>query len=302
MTNPAPPDGNEAITVESVHLMATTYRPGIPGAPVDAAVNPTAQAIFTAICLVPALVCIGLAIKSLVKDRDPLWPVFLVGGTIGMFVEPILDYMGGVWWPVHGDWEAFRLLGVNIPLLVCFVYPWLLGGQAYYSYRSFQRGITVRKLWLLVGLFALNDIVLETIGIRLLNVYSYFGTQPLNPWGLPLWYVPCNAVGPVVAAALFYVMRDQLRGWRLLAGVWFFPMSFVGVYAAAGWPVWVSLNSEFNMLASTIMSLIVFVQAALIVMVVAKIVGATSNPVDAGSRSATEEADVSASQASGTQR
>lgn len=254
-----------------------TYRPGIPGPPVGAAVNPTAQAIFTAICLLPALVCIGLAIKSLVKDRNGLWPIFLLGGTIGMFVEPILDYMGGVWWPVHGDWEAFRLLDVNIPLLVCFVYPWLLGGQAYYTYRAFQRGITVRRLWVLVGLFAVNDIVLETIGVRLLNVYSYFGTQPMNPWGLPLWYIPCNAVGPVVAAALFYVMRHHLRGWRMLAGVWFFPMSFVGVYAACGWPVWISLNSEWGMAASTAASLLVFVQAALIVMVVAKMVGAADD-------------------------
>ncbi|EHB58770.1 hypothetical protein MycrhDRAFT_1206 [Mycolicibacterium rhodesiae JS60] len=287
--------------MESVQLLATTYRPGIPGAPIDAAVNPTAQAIFTAICLVPAVICIGLAIKSLVKDRDTLWPIFLVGGTIGMFVEPILDYMGGVWWPVHGDWEAFRLLDVNIPVLVCFVYPWLLGGQAYYSYRSFQRGITVRKLWMLVGIFALNDIVLETIGIRLLNVYSYFGTQPLNPWGLPLWYVPCNAVGPVVAAALFYVLRDQLRGWRVLAGVWLFPMSFVGVYAASGWPMWVSLNSEFGMLAATIASVLVFVQAALIVMVVAKMVGAvpstaTSSP---GSPPSVASADSPASPGGG---
>jgi hypothetical protein len=113
-----------------------------------------------------------------------------------------------------------------------------------------MRGITVRRLWALVGIFAVNDIVLETIGVRVLRVYAYFGTQPLNPWGLPLWYVPCNAVGPVMVAALFHVMRNQLRGWRMLAAVWFFPMSFVGVYAACGWPVWISLNSDWGIALS----------------------------------------------------
>jgi hypothetical protein len=115
-----------------------------------------------------------------------------------MFVEPILDHMGGVWWPVHGSWEAFNLVGINIPLLVCFVYPWLLGSQAYLTYRLFERGMTPRKLWYLVGIFAINDVVLETIGVKVLRVYAYFGQQPLNLWGLPLWYVPCNAIGPVV--------------------------------------------------------------------------------------------------------
>jgi hypothetical protein len=264
-------------SITTVTATWSAYRPGIPGPPVDAGVNPTAQAVFTAICALPTVVCLAMAVKSIVKDRNALWPIFLLGGTIGMLVEPILDYMGGVWWPVHGDWEAFRLLDVNIPVLVCFVYPWLLGGQAYIAYRAFERGTAVRRLWALVGIFALNDIVLETIGVRVLRVYSYFGTQPLNPWGLPLWYVPCNAVGPVMAAALFYVMRNQLRGWRMLAAVWFFPMSFVGVYAACGWPIWVSLNSEWGIAASTAASLVVFVQACLIVLVVTRIVGAEDN-------------------------
>jgi hypothetical protein len=72
-------------------------------------------------------------------------------------------------------------------------------------------------------------------------------------------------------------MRNQLRGWRMLAAVWFFPMSFVGVYAACGWPIWVSLNSEWGIAASTAASLVVFVQACLIVLVVTRIVGAEDN-------------------------
>jgi hypothetical protein len=88
----------------------------------------------------------------------------------------------------------------------------------------------------------------------------------------------------------------------VLAGVWFFPMSFVGVYAASGWPMWVSLNSDFGMLASTIASALVFVQAALIVMVVAKIVGAVRSTAmsSSGSPSPVENADSPTSPGGGT--
>lgn len=81
------------------------------------------------------------------KDRDYTWPIFLGGGVLGMFIEPLLDHFGGVWWPTHGDWEVSSMAGVNVPLLVVMVYPWILGGQAYVAYRAFERGMTSKRLW-----------------------------------------------------------------------------------------------------------------------------------------------------------
>jgi hypothetical protein len=194
-----------------------------------------------------------------------------------MFVEPILDYMGGVWWPVHGSWKAFNLVGINIPLLVCLVYPWLLGGQAYLTYRLFERGMTPRKLWYLVGIFAINDVVLETIGVKVLRVYAYFGQQPLNLLGLPLWYVPCNAIGPVVAGALFYLLRGRLVGWRIGGASALLPMSFVGVYAVCGFPVWIALNSGWGALAAAACGVAVFGLAYLMVGITSAMTGMVSS-------------------------
>ena len=249
----------------------TEHRPGIPGAPVDMTVSGTMEAAFTIVCGLPAVLVLVLTARAMIKDRNFVMPVFLLGGIIGMFVEPILDYMGGVWWPFEGSWQAFNLLGVNVPLLVVLVYPWLLGGQGYWAYRSFERGITTRRLWQLVAIFAVNDIVLETIGIKLLGVYSYFGTQPLNFWGLPLWYVPCNAIGPVVAGALAYVLRRRLTGIRVLAAAPLFPMGYLGTYAAIGFPVWISLNSGWAMPAATVAGLATFGLGYLLVLLVAEI-------------------------------
>lgn len=267
-----------AVVTELIGLAADTsdYRPGIPGAPVDMHVDPTNHAIFTIICGIPAVFVVLLAILSAAKYRNYLWPLFLIGGTIAMFVEPILDYLGGVWWPLHGDWEAFTMLGVNIPWLVALVYPWLLGGQAYAAYRAFERGTTRRHLWQLVGLFALTDIAIETVGLRMLNAYAYFGTQPFNLWGLPLWYVPCNAVGPLFAGALFYVVRRRLTGIRALASVGLFPFAFLGTYAAAGFPVWISLNSGWPMWAAVLAGSATFAIAYLLVLLISDMTGTTS--------------------------
>ena len=252
-------------------VQSTQHRPGIPGAPVDTAVSAGMEAAFTIVCGIPAILVLVLTARAMIRDRNYVMPVFLLGGVIGMFVEPILDYMGGVWWPFEGSWEAFNLLGVNVPVLVVLVYPWLLGGQGYWAYRSFEAGISRRGLWRLVGIFAVNDIVLETIGIKLLGVYGYFGTQPLNPWGLPLWYVPCNAIGPVVAGALAYVLRYRLTGVRRLALAPLFPIGYLGTYAAIGFPVWISLNSGWPMWAATVAALATFGLGYLLVLVVEEV-------------------------------
>jgi hypothetical protein len=268
-------------------LLTENPRPGIPGAPIDMTVDPTMEAAFTVVCGLPAVLVLVLAARALIRDRNYVFPVLLLGGIIGMFVEPILDYLGGVWWPTVGDWEAFTLLGVNIPVLVVLVYPWLLGGQAYWAYRLFDRGAGERELWRLVGIFAVNDIVLETIGIRLLGAYAYFGEQPLNLWGLPLWYVPCNAIGPVVAGALFYVLRRRLRGPRLLAGALLLPMGYLGTYAAIGFPVWISLNSGWPPGTALLAGLATFALGWLLVVLVAELTSATSDTRSGGAATIT---------------
>jgi hypothetical protein len=92
--------------MHEVLLPATNPRPGIPDAPLDMSVNATMEAAFTIVCGLPALFVVALTIRAMVKNRDFVLPVLLLGGILGMFVEPILDYMGGVWWPGFGGWEA----------------------------------------------------------------------------------------------------------------------------------------------------------------------------------------------------
>ena len=277
---------------ELAGVTALVHRGGIPRPPVDMHVSATNQAVFTLLCAIPSAYAIALAVVAVVKNRDYVWPLFLAGGLLGVAVEPLLDLFGGVWWPTHGDWRIFTIVGVNVPLLVVMVYPWILGGQAYLAYRCVAGGMTRRRLWQLVLLFSLTDIAIETAGINGLHVYAYFGRQPLNLWGLPLWYVPCNAIGPIVAAVLFHLLRGRLTGPRSVLLVAVLPMGFLGTYAMIGFPNWLSLNSDWPPVAAQLCGVATLLLGYLLVTAIDELTATQPHPA-AGPRgpSASEQRD-----------
>jgi len=250
-----------------------TVRPGIPNPPTDMAISPTKFLAFTVVCGIPSVVVIALAVRGVIKERNFLWPLFIVGGALATFVEPVIDYMSGVWWVLPGSITAVTLLDVNLPVFVPIVFPWLLGGLAYIAYNAFERGCTTRKLWSLVGIYFLADAVLEFVGMKVLGTYRYFGTQPLDfLYDFPLWSGWCTALGPIAAAAVVYVLRPHLRGLSIVAAVGVFPMCFLGVYAVVGFPVWISLNSGWSKGPATLCGLASLVFAYLLVRIVAAMV------------------------------
>jgi hypothetical protein len=224
-------------------LAAALTATPVPRPPVGMGHNGTRELIFTIICAVPLIAGVGWAVRRLATHRDPLLLLCLLGGATASVVEPLLDINGGVWWP-RGSWEAFDFVHVNVPLLVPFVYPWLLGMQGYVAWRAFSRRADARAIWRLVAIFAAADILLEWAGLNL-DVYAYYGTQPLKIFGLPFWYVPLNAGGPLIAGAIFSLLRPSFGGPRIVALLGVFPMSFALMYFGCGWPMWLSLQSDW---------------------------------------------------------
>lgn len=273
----------------SAAITLATLVDGVPRPPVDMVTKSGPEAIFTIVCLGPLLFSIGAALR--LRRRDGSWLALfcIVGGATAVIVEPLLDVNGGVWWP-KGGWDTFTLAGKTLPLLVPFVYPWLLGGQGYLAWRAFHRRANQRSLWRLFGFFVLTDVVLETIGL-LLDTYAYHGNQAFNLWGLPLWYAPLNAGGPLVAGAIFYVLEPHFRGVRQLILLLVFPMSFALVYGGAGFPMWLSLQSDWPKSLADIAALATFALTYLLVTFTLLATAtptsrATSDPADANETSA----------------
>jgi hypothetical protein len=169
-----------------------------------------------------------------------------VGGLIACLWEPIVDVLGMVYLPAKGQWNAFTVFDRPMPWLIPAVYSWYVGGMGYLAYRLFERGTDRRKVFQLWALLFAVNIVIESPGI-IADVYTYYGKQPLNFWGFPLWWGFVNPVMPLIAGALIYKLRPHLgSGWGLLGIVPLIPMADGLANAAAGWPVFTALNSSLG--------------------------------------------------------
>jgi len=216
---------------------------GIPTPPVHEEMPQTAEAVFNIFIFLPLALALVVALRNLVRGRGPVLLYCIIGGALAATMEPVVDVLGLVYLKEVDAHGTFTVLDRTMPLYICFVYPWYVGGMGYLAYRLFQRGISMKGLFQLWALDAVVDIGLETPGI-LAGTYLYYGHQPFNLWGFPMWWAFVNPVMPMVAGALIYKIRPHLgeSGWRLLALIPLIPMADGLANGATAWPTWVALN------------------------------------------------------------
>jgi hypothetical protein len=243
---------------------------GIPGPqpPWDMVMNQTGQTVFTVFVIIPWVVLLALAGRALVRDRSAAPLLFMLGGMCSIVMEPVVDVMGMCFFPIHGQWVGLETFaGRPVPIFMWPVYSWFVGGQAFLLWRTLQRGtLTGPRLWRhWLTAWGVN-IVLETPGV-LMGVYTYYGAQPFNLWGLPLWWPAVNATMPVVAAFGVHKSWPHLRGWRLLAIVPLVPMADGLVNGGLAWPTWSALHSDVGYAATYPASILTIALAALAIWV-----------------------------------
>ena len=159
-------------------------------------------------------------------------------------MEPVVDVLGLVYLEENNALGTFTILDRTMPLYICFVYPWYVGGLGYLAYRLFQSGIT-RRTCSSSGRSTASSTSPWSPRDHLAGTYLYYGHQPLNPWGFPLWWGFVNPVMPMVAGALIYKIRPHLkRTWKLLAIIPLIPMADGIANGAAAWPMWITLNQQ----------------------------------------------------------
>jgi hypothetical protein len=216
-----------------------------PQPPVSMRLDETTQLLFTIACGIPAVVALVLAVRWRRTHRT--WvPLLLLAGTLFLsLLEPVLDVLGLAWHPrqhqvVGGIFETF---GRPIPLFVILVYAWYFGAQAWLTWWRLERA-GPRQVWALFGLFVLADLVLESPG-TVFHAYTYYGNQPLDPWGFPLYWAVLNAVAPVTTGAIVYALRSDLKtGWRSVVVVPVTVMGSTMSYLAVGLPIFSALNTD----------------------------------------------------------
>jgi hypothetical protein len=215
----------------------------IPQPPVGDRMPKTAETVFNIFIFLPLAGMFVYSLMRMRKQHDPILLYCLIGGAFAATLEPVVDVLGMCFLRENNAFGTFTVLDRTMPLYICFVYPWYVGGLGYLSYRLFDRGMTRKQVfqyWAIVGVV---DVLLEEPGI-LMHTYSYYGHQPFKVAGFPLWWGFVNPVMPMVAGAMICAVRKHLTGLQLLAVIPLIPMADGLANGAAGWPVWVALNQH----------------------------------------------------------
>lgn len=246
-------DGASGINLGCEDLTVTSFESVLAAPAIPA--HPTTpmpfwpEVIFTAFLGLPVLFGVIFAVKHLLTGRGPLLAYCLIGGAVACMFEPIVDLLGLAYMREGATMTTFASMGRDFPLFINFVYIWYVGGLAYLAYRIFSTGVTRKGLFALYVIDVFINIWLESPGV-LMGAYEYYGPQPLNFWGLPLWWVCVNPVMPMTAGALIYRLLPHLPGWRAALIIAFIPMADGIANGATAWPMWTSLNLDAPVLVT----------------------------------------------------
>jgi hypothetical protein len=189
------------------------------------------------------------------RKRGPALPLFLVGGALSGLMEPWLDNVVLVGYPIHQITPVFTAFERNVPIFVPIGYAWFCGGLLYVLYRAFERKFDARRIWTLYGIIAVVDFV--AIGLSAwLGILDFFGDPPMKIAGFVVWWAGIDALQIVLGATLAVFLVPRLRGLQQL---WFVLIPSVVLGAAAGivgWPISTAINSGWPMWAKYVCALV----------------------------------------------
>ena len=197
---------------------------------------------FLAVAVVFFLACLAWVLRALVRDRDPLPALAMLGGAIASLEESWIDSMIKLWYPHDAPLVVFTAFHTPQPLYLHLIYPGFVGLGSYIAYRTIRAD---RALWWVFGAICLLDLAFE-LPATAARVFVYYGHQPFQLFdrGWPLWVAPINAAGPVLGGCLLYVLAPRLHGRSRMLLALMPPLAYAGVYGATGWPEFTMLNAD----------------------------------------------------------
>jgi hypothetical protein len=197
---------------------------------------------FLVLCSVIFAGFFGWCLLRAVRTREPIALFLLIGGLVATLIEPMLDNLGLLWFDRNNVSIAFHLFGRYLPTYVVLGYGFFFGGMAFVAYDGLRRGHGARFLWKLYAIGWLFDMAIESGG-SLAHLYKYYGTQPFNIWGVPLWWMFINPALCVVVGVVCFGLGDRIGGLRSVIAVPLLPLFYGGIYGGACWPIFVALHS-----------------------------------------------------------
>jgi len=214
----------------------------IPNMTISSGLHLFAEAITFAVLLGVLAWAISLARRH--RTAVPL--LMMLGGALTYGYEPIVDTLGKCYLPATHQWTLFTELGRHMPVYGLFVYSAFFGGFSIMSWSHLRSGGNPKGLWKLYAIaIFINTFLFESPAIWA-HIYRYYGEQPFNLWGFPLWWPFVNTAGPIAGGALAYVLAERTpldRRIVLAFAVISEPLFDGFANGAAGGPTWMAMNS-----------------------------------------------------------
>jgi hypothetical protein len=187
----------------------------IPQPPIEMVVDKTVE-LYITVCL--ATISAGGVIYSLRHwwrtSRPVVLLLFAAGGAMMIF-EPMVDTVGGCWFAAN-SYLAFEAYGRPMPVWLCLAYFFYFGIASATVWLALRRGLTGNQIWLTFCVAMAGDLIFESV-LLMFNPYVYYGHQPLLLGnGFAAWWMPVNALIPLVLGAVIFHFDDFFRGWRNL--------------------------------------------------------------------------------------
>jgi hypothetical protein len=209
-------------------------------------VSGAAMIVYTALMVTLAAGFLAYWTHSPAERRiGPALPILLVGGAVSGLMEAWLDSVVLVAYPPHQSLPVLHAFGRSVPIFVPIGYAWFCGGLVYLVARSFQGGVTSRKVWALYGAIAVVDFV--AIGLSSwIGILRFYGHPPLEILGYPLWWAGIDGLDVVLGGAIVFALLPRLRG---RGNAWLVLVPSVALGAAAGivgWPISTALSSGWS--------------------------------------------------------
>lgn len=246
-------------------LMDPNFR--IPAPPRDMEWWSTGTYISLIIAGLADLTLIILGIRDYVRTKS-LIPLCLGMSALAFVVpEVFVDILGGVYMVADPHMQVFTILGRDMGLFI-FVGWMSYGFVPYAMYKLLTTRPKTKALWVMLLVAGVANVVNEE-WLLLFKAYHYYGNQPLVLGHLlPWWWIPCNAVGSLLAASVAYRYRHLLRGWRAVALFVTSPLCLMGVYGLIAMPGFIAVNGAYPWWVTQILGLAVFALGILVFMAV----------------------------------
>lgn len=210
------------------------------------------------------------------RKRGPILPLLMVGtGLACVAVEAVFDNIVLYWWPSNNPYALYSSFGRNVPWSAVIAYGWYFSGVAYFQFRRFEHGVTMRGA-ILLYLFGFAVDWLAMSVAEWTGQSGFYGNQPYHMFGNPLWFSFMDAAGAFAIAVATYGLAPHLKGWHQLLFIIMPTYVYGGVLGAISAPVGQAINSGWSETAIWSCATVTIAMCWLLVYVLSRIVVATS--------------------------